>query len=71
MNCLFHEFGMVDDQGDAHFDKILNRLPESMQAVAKNMLQQCEHPQGPNLCERAFWLHTCFKNVDPVVRIFK
>lgn len=67
MNCLFHEFKMVDDDGEAHFEKILGRLPESMQKMAKQMLAKCEHPQGDNLCERAFWLHKCFKEVDPVV----
>lgn len=67
MNCLFHEFGMVDDAGEAHFEKILNRLPDSVQKVAGQMLAKCEHPQGANLCERAFWLHSCFKGADPVV----
>lgn len=67
MNCLFHEFGMVDDAGEAHFEKILGRLPASMQPAAAQMLAECEHPQGGNLCERAFWLHGCFKRNDPVV----
>lgn len=67
MNCLFHEFGMVDDAGEAHFEKILARLPDSMQPVAREMLHQCERPEGLDLCERAFWLHKCFKSVDPVV----
>lgn len=67
MSCLFHEFGMTDEAGDAHFERILSRLPASMQPVVQAMLANCEHPQGPNLCERAFWLHSCFKRLDPVV----
>lgn len=67
MNCLFHEYGVVDDDGEAHFEKIMKKIPDSMKEIANNMLSKCLHPQGENLCERAFWLHKCFKELDPVV----
>lgn len=67
MSCLFHEFNVVDDQGDAHFEKIMNRIPDSMKEIARAMLASCEHPKGDNLCERAYWLHKCWKELDPVV----
>lgn len=70
MNCIFHEFEVVDDEGEVHFDKVLRRIPDSMKEIAKNMLSKCEHPEGDNLCKRAFWLHKCWKGIDPVVRLF-
>lgn len=67
MNCLFHEYGVVDDDGEVHFEKLLKKVPDSIKAIATNMLSKCLHPQGETLCEKAFWLHKCFKELDPVV----
>ncbi|KAG5671868.1 hypothetical protein PVAND_002039 [Polypedilum vanderplanki] len=68
MNCIFHETHVVDDTGNVHFEKLLDSLPESIHDKAFNMGKKCLYPQGENLCERAFWLHKCWKTADPVVR---
>lgn len=66
MNCLFHEFAVVDDNGDAHFEKIRAVVPDSMKFIFDNMAAGCMHPKGDNnLCEKAFWLHKCWKAADP------
>lgn len=65
MNCLFHEFDVVDDNGEAHFEKIRAVVPESMKLIFDNMMVGCMHPKGDNLCEKAFWLHKCWKTADP------
>ncbi|XP_030080163.1 general odorant-binding protein 83a-like [Drosophila hydei] len=30
MNCLFHEFEVVDDNGDAHLDTLFRSVPHSI-----------------------------------------
>ncbi|XP_055685311.1 general odorant-binding protein 83a-like [Lutzomyia longipalpis] len=66
MNCLFHKIQVVDDTGHVHFEKLRLKVPDDLKDVGHNMIAQCENPVGANLCEKAYWLHTCFKRVDPV-----
>ncbi|XP_070492599.1 general odorant-binding protein 83a [Chironomus tepperi] len=66
MNCIFHETRVVDDTGNVHFEKLLESIPQSLHDKAFNMGKKCLYPQGENLCERAFWLHSCWKTADPV-----
>ncbi|XP_055696598.1 pheromone-binding protein-related protein 6-like [Lutzomyia longipalpis] len=65
MNCLFHEFEVVDDTGHVHFEKLYNRIPESMKERAKVTMDKCLDPVGADLCEKAYWLHKCWKTNDP------
>ncbi|GAB0088167.1 Pheromone-binding protein-related protein 6 [Sergentomyia squamirostris] len=65
MNCLFHEFEVVDDTGHVHFEKLFDRLPESMRDIALPIIKNCMEPVGANLCEKAYWLHKCWKTQDP------
>lgn len=67
MNCLFHEVEVVDDTGHVHFEKLINRIPESMKERAMPVITKCQNPVGPNLCEKAYWLHKCWKREDPSV----
>lgn len=70
MNCLFHEYEVVDDGGDLHVDKVKIKIPDSVKEVAYRLLDTClgAHEPGETLCDRAFLLHTCWKQADPVVR---
>jgi hypothetical protein len=68
MDCLFQEFEVVDETGHVHFEKLHNRLPESMKDIGMNMGMKCLNPEGENLCQKAFWLHRCWKTVDPRVK---
>uniref|UniRef100_A0A1Q3EV29 Putative odorant-binding protein n=1 Tax=Culex tarsalis TaxID=7177 RepID=A0A1Q3EV29_CULTA len=65
MNCLFHEAKVVDDNGDVHLEKLHDSLPNSMHDIAMHMGKRCLYPEGENLCEKAFWLHKCWKQADP------
>uniref|UniRef100_A0A1B0DFK8 Odorant binding protein n=1 Tax=Phlebotomus papatasi TaxID=29031 RepID=A0A1B0DFK8_PHLPP len=49
MNCLFHEVEVVDDTGHVHFEKLINRIPESMKERAMPVITKCQNPVGPNL----------------------
>lgn len=65
----FSKFSLtqVDDAGNVHFEKLLDSLPEDLHDKAFKMGKKCLYPQGDNLCEKAFWLNSCWKNADPVV----
>nr|AAO74646.1 odorant-binding protein 3-2 [Aedes aegypti] len=65
MNCLFHEAKVVDDTGHVHLEKLHDALPDSMRDIAMHMGKRCLYPEGENLCEKAFWLHKCWKESDP------
>ena len=67
MDCLFKEFDVVDSTGHVHFEKLHDRLPESMKDIGMNMGRRCLNPVGENLCEKAYWLHKCWKEADPRV----
>ncbi|XP_059611288.1 pheromone-binding protein-related protein 6-like [Phlebotomus argentipes] len=65
MNCLFHEFEVVDDTGHVHFEKLYNRLPAELKDRARAVIDKCLEPVGDDLCEKAYWLHKCWKTEDP------
>lgn len=66
MSCIFHETNVVDDTGHVHLEKLLKSLPERMHDIAFSMGKKCLYPVGDNMCEKAFWLHKCWKTQDPV-----
>ncbi|XP_031617430.1 pheromone-binding protein-related protein 6-like [Contarinia nasturtii] len=68
MSCLFHEFNVVDDNGDPHFEKIqthVDRFDEEIRHIANKLVAACQNPQGQDKCERAFSIHKCWKTTDP------
>nr|WOL43273.1 odor-binding protein 83a [Phortica okadai] len=66
MNCFFHEINVVDDNGDVHFEKLFYTVPGTVRDLLMEMSKDCVHPQGDNLCEKAWWFHQCWKKADPV-----
>lgn len=65
---------MVDENGDVHLEKIhthVDKWDEEIRLIAKNILSQCTHPVGDNLCEKAFWFHKCWKTADPKVLVIE
>lgn len=70
MNCLFHELNLVNDNGEAHLEKIFDLIPKEHEDILLNMGKRCLYPpKDKSLCEQAFWLHSCWKKADPVVSI--
>ncbi|KAJ6641117.1 Pheromone-binding protein-related protein 6 [Pseudolycoriella hygida] len=72
MNCLFHEFKVVDDKGEVHFEKIethVAKLDEEVRHIASNLIAKCQNPTGADQCERAFSIHKCWKTNDPKVTL--
>lgn len=67
MNCLFHEFEVVDDNGDVHLDTLFHSVPHSIRDKLIGMSEHCTHPVGDNLCDKAWWFHQCWKKADPQV----
>lgn len=67
MYCIFDEADVLHDDGEVHLEKVLDLLPDSMHDIALNMGKKCLYPKGDTNCERAFWLHSCWKKADPVV----
>lgn len=67
MNCVFHESEVVDETGNVHFEKLYDRLPDSFKKIGLKMGSRCLVVQGDSLCERAFWIHKCWKMADPKV----
>ncbi|CAD7090618.1 unnamed protein product [Hermetia illucens] len=65
MNCLFHEAGLVNDDGQVDLEMLYAMLPDNLKEIALNMGKQCMTPQGDNLCEKAWWFHQCWKKADP------
>lgn len=64
---LFSTTFKVDDTGNVHLEKLHASLPDSMHDIALHMGKRCLYPKGENLCEKAFWLHKCWKQADPKV----
>lgn len=62
---------MVDEDGNVHLEKLHDMLPDSMHDIAMHMGKKCLYPKGDTLCERAFWLHKCWKTADPRVNSSK
>ncbi|XP_033149915.1 uncharacterized protein LOC108603747 [Drosophila busckii] len=65
MYCVFDQTDVLHEDGEVHLEKLLDRLPDSMHDIAVNMGKRCLYPKGDNKCERAFWLHRCWKTADP------
>ncbi|XP_034487221.1 general odorant-binding protein 83a-like [Drosophila innubila] len=65
MYCVFDETDVLHEDGEVHLEKLLDRLPDSMHDIAVNMGKRCLYPKGDTKCERAFWLHRCWKQADP------
>lgn len=65
MNCIFHQTGVMDENNNVHLEKLLNSLPDSMKDIALKMGVKCLKVKGDTECERAFWLHKCWKTTDP------
>ncbi|KAJ6637723.1 General odorant-binding protein 83a [Pseudolycoriella hygida] len=65
MNCIFHEAKVVDADGEVHLEMLHEMLPDSMQTIAMHMGKKCLYPKGETQCDRAFWLHKCWKSADP------
>ncbi|KAM8705268.1 hypothetical protein ACLKA7_009690 [Drosophila subpalustris] len=65
MNCLFHEFEVVDDNGDVHLETLFHSVPHSVRDNLIAMSKHCIHPVGDTLCEKAWWFHQCWKKADP------
>lgn len=70
MNCLFHEFEVVDDNGDVHLDTLFHSIPHSIRDKVIGMSEHCTDPEGDNLCQKAWWFHQCWKKADPQVGIW-
>lgn len=69
MYCVFDETDVLHEDGEVHLEKLLDRLPDSMHDIAVNMGKKCLYPKGDTKCERAFWLHRCWKQADPKVSV--
>lgn len=67
MNCLFHEFEVVDDKGDVHLETLFQSIPGALRELLMKASENCIHPEGDTLCHKAWWFHQCWKKADPVV----
>ncbi|XP_055298989.1 pheromone-binding protein-related protein 6-like [Sitodiplosis mosellana] len=70
MSCLFHEFRVVDDNGDPHFERInthVRLLDEEIRQIVQVTFLICTNPQRVDRYERAFSIHKCWKTHDPKV----
>ncbi|EDV90737.1 GH14293 [Drosophila grimshawi] len=65
MNCLFHEFEVVDDKGDVHLEMLFSSVPHSVRDNMMAASEHCIHPEGDTLCHKAWWFHQCWKKADP------
>lgn len=50
-------------------EKLHESLPDSMHDIAMHMGKRCLYPKGETQCEKAFWLHKCWKQADPKVSL--
>ncbi|KAM7364711.1 pheromone-binding protein-related protein 6-like [Cochliomyia hominivorax] len=68
MNCLFHEVNVVDDDGEVHYEKLKRLVPADLNEFVSHIMDTCEKhiPKGATQCDRAWSLHVCFKETDPV-----
>lgn len=66
MACVFEETDMYGANGEVHLESVYNALPDSMKDVALKMGLACLKVRGEGRCERAFWLHSCWRRIDPV-----
>lgn len=64
MNCLFHEFSVVDDNGDVHLETLFQSIPGSLRDLLVKASENCVHPEGDTLCHKAWWFHQCWKKAD-------
>ncbi|XP_055524379.1 general odorant-binding protein 83a-like [Wyeomyia smithii] len=66
MDCMFRKTNLTDEKGELHFGKALEYVPQELEDIALKMGVKCTKPKGKTLCERAFWIHKCWKTADPV-----
>lgn len=45
-----------------------SKFDEEIKQAALTLLRECSKPEGADLCERAFWIHRCWKLSDPKVK---
>lgn len=69
MSCAFHETGMMDPDDKVNLVRVLDvfEYDNHLHMIVINMMRKCLYPQGDNNCEKAFYLHKCWKNADPKV----
>ncbi|XP_037951134.1 general odorant-binding protein 83a-like [Teleopsis dalmanni] len=67
MNCFFHEVGIVDDNGEVHYEKFKRFVPAEIKDIVQHIIEGCEAhvPVGATQCERAWSWHVCWKEIDP------
>lgn len=69
MSCVFHESSMVDDDGKVNLVRVHEQFEydDTIHMIMMNMMRKCLYPEGGDLCEKAFFLHQCWKRADPKV----
>lgn len=69
MSCVFHETGMMDTDDKVNLVRVheVFEYDGQLHMIVINMMRKCLYPQGENMCEKAFFLHKCWKNADPKV----
>ncbi|KAJ8687733.1 hypothetical protein QAD02_023527 [Eretmocerus hayati] len=64
-SCIFNSFDLLDHNGHLDFDKVLERLPESMMEHGTEMINACRHLSGKDPCDSAFNIVQCFQKTNP------
>lgn len=73
IKCVMLEFKTMDEDGRLDPSPAIELLSKSerwIQKIMFDMGKKCvraKYPKGIDLCERAFLIHKCFKETDPVV----
>lgn len=73
MRCMFESVGIIDRKTkEFSYEKLMKKVPEEFEEMAKGYITACSNPVGANNCETAFWFNNCWRNYDAYVRnIFK
>ncbi|XP_055524378.1 pheromone-binding protein-related protein 6-like [Wyeomyia smithii] len=67
MECLFRNFNVTKPNGDVDLIEVYHAIPKELNSVALKVLNKCRDiADGSTRCERAFSLHKCWKQTDPL-----
>lgn len=47
--CLFEHAGMIEENGNIHFDRVMHLLPESNQETVRKVTQECKTIRKENI----------------------
>nr|AIV43009.1 pheromone binding protein PBP2 [Batocera horsfieldi] len=60
VKCIKQKIGVIDDEGTADIEKIIELMPEKKKAMFEQKIRDCGTIYGSNICETAWLTMKCY-----------